>query len=110
MASNFKRSLCASMKESSCFVEIKICHREMNFDHIDHNTTVDLKEADMMGRRSDIGLLVISFIYLINLVISVIYVWFNTYTTDSILINSLILVENIVLMVVVVFAFNKYKL
>lgn len=82
----------------------------MNIDYIDHNTSVDLREAEIMGKRSDVGLLLTSFVYLLNLIVSVVYVWYNTYTVDSIVINAAILLENIVFMVLVVYAFNKYKL
>lgn len=82
----------------------------MSIGPIDHNTSVDLEEAESMGKRSDIGLLVVSFIYLLNLLVSVVYVWYNTYTADSIVINAAILLENILFMVFVVYAFNKYRL
>lgn len=81
----------------------------MSVGAIKHDTPVDLVEAERSGKRSDVGLLVISFLYILNISLSIFFVWHNNYSKSNIWINVCVLLENIFVMTLVVIFFNKYK-
>lgn len=81
----------------------------MSFAVITHSTPVDLEEAADSDKRSDMRLLIISFIFLINLTISIAYVWINRKMPSMLLFNLGVFIENTLVMLFVVYQFNKYK-
>lgn len=81
----------------------------MSAEIIKHDTVVDLNEAEQNGRKSDISLLVISLLYIINITVSIIFVWQSSYTQKNIWINIGVLLENIFMMAFVIVSFNKHK-
>lgn len=74
----------------------------------------DLVEAKNNGgkassKRGEYIIMAISFLYLINLIISVFLMVFDPYVKNSIQLHVLILVENVISTIISVFILNKYK-
>lgn len=75
----------------------------------DYNAPFDLEDAHNKGKKSDVQLLVICIIYLVNVAISALYVLYGHATKTSLVANIGVFVENILAMAVVVILVNKYK-
>lgn len=81
----------------------------MGVGNIDEDTRIDLKEAEEMGIVSDKRLMLASLIFILSSTASLIFVCYNSFVKKYVWLNIVILVSNMILMMGVVFIFNKYK-
>lgn len=72
-------------------------------------TKISNTERERLSKVSDNWLLLTSFVFLINVAVSTILVWYFSETTGRVWVNIMLLMENIFFMVLVVLIFNKYK-